>query len=92
MRSLRKIWPITLLNCDYKIAAAAIAARLGAPLGSVVDSSQTAFLFKRWIGDNVLAHFETLDYLRRAVSLVPKSSLTWPRRLTALTAPGFCVP
>ena len=36
--------PITLLNCDYKLAAAAIAARLGAPLGSVVDSSQTAFL------------------------------------------------
>ena len=55
--------PITLLNCDYKIAAAAIAARLGAPLSSVVDSSQTAFLPKRWIGDNVLVHLETLDYL-----------------------------
>ena len=56
--------PITLLNCDYKIAAAAIAARLGTPLGSVVDSSQTAFLPKRWIGDNVLAHLETIDYLQ----------------------------
>ena len=56
--------PITLLNCDYKIAAAAIAARLGAPLSSVIDSSQTAFLPKRWIGDNVLAHLETVDYLR----------------------------
>ena len=56
--------PITLLNCDYKIAAAAIAARLGAPLSSVVDSSQTAFLPKRWIGDNVLVHLETLDYLQ----------------------------
>ena len=56
--------PITLLNCDYKIAAAAIAARLGAPLSSVIDSSQTAFLPKRWIGDNVLAHLETVDYLQ----------------------------
>ena len=56
--------PITLLNCDYKVFAAAIAARLGAPLGSVVDSSQTAFLPKRWIGDNVLAHSETIDYLQ----------------------------
>ena len=56
--------PITLLNCDYKIAAAAIAARLGAPLSSVIDSSQTAFLPKRWIGDNVLVHLETIDYLQ----------------------------
>ena len=60
----RSYRPITLLNCDYKIAAAAIAARLGAPLSSVIDSSQTAFLPKRWIGDNVLAHLETVDYLQ----------------------------
>ncbi|KAK9837138.1 hypothetical protein WJX81_005836 [Elliptochloris bilobata] len=31
--------PITLLNCDYEFATAAIAARLGAPLGTVIDPS-----------------------------------------------------
>ena len=56
--------PITLLNCDYKLAAAAVAARLGAPLSTVIDTSQTAFLPKRWIGDNVLGHLEEIAYLQ----------------------------
>ena len=54
--------PITLLNTDYKLAARVIASRLGALLNHVVDSTQTGFLPQRWIGDNILAHLETIDF------------------------------
>ena len=53
--------PITLLNTDYKLAARVIASRLGPLLNPVVDSTQTGFLPQRWIGDNILAHLETID-------------------------------
>lgn len=55
--------PITLLNVDYKLIARVIAKRLAPALNSVVDSSQTAFLPERWIGDNVSAHLEEIHYL-----------------------------
>ena len=32
----------------------------------MVDSTQTAFLPGRWIGDNILAHLEEMDYLETA--------------------------
>ena len=55
--------PITLLNTDYKLAARALASRLGPLLNHVVDATQTGFLPKRWVGDNVLAHLEEISYL-----------------------------
>ena len=55
--------PITLLNTDYKLAARAIASRIGPLLNQVVDATQTGFLPKRWVGDNVLAHLEEISYL-----------------------------
>jgi hypothetical protein len=58
--------PITLLNCDYKIVASVLAFRFAAPLSTVIDSPQTAFLPGRWIGDNILAHLEEIDYLTAA--------------------------
>ena len=54
--------PITLLNTDYKLAARVIASRLGPLLNHVVDSTQTGFLLQRWIGDNILAHLENIDF------------------------------
>ena len=57
--------PITLLNTDYKLAARAVASRMGPLLSHVVDSTQTAFLPDRWIGDNVLGHLEEIAYLER---------------------------
>ena len=53
---------ITLLTTDYKLAARVIASRLGPLLKHVVDSTQTGFLPQRWIGDNILAHLETVDF------------------------------
>ena len=58
--------PITLLNTDTKLLAKALADRWGTHLCSVVDGNQTAFLPGRWIGDNILAHLEEVEYLEAA--------------------------
>ena len=55
--------PITLLNTDAKLLGKVLADRWGRHLTQVVDTTQTAFLPGRWIGDNVLAHLEELDFL-----------------------------
>jgi exonuclease III len=55
--------PITLLNTDAKLLGKVLADRWGRHLTSVVDTTQTAFLPGRWIGDNVLAHLEEMDFL-----------------------------
>ena len=57
--------PITLLNCDVKIAAKVQVLRLGAALQSVIDPTQTAFVPGRQIADNVLCHLEEVDYLQQ---------------------------
>ena len=49
-----KNWrPITLLKCDYKIAAKAIANRLKNVLPKLINSDQTCFLKGRFIGENI---------------------------------------
>ena len=55
--------PITLLNCDVKIVAKVLVQRLGPVLGSVVDSTQTAFVPGRDIADNVMLHLEEIEHL-----------------------------
>ena len=51
--SLENWRPITLLNCDYKIFAKAIANRIVKVLISVINSDQTGFLKGRFIGENI---------------------------------------
>ena len=55
--------PITLFNADVRIASKALALRFAAPLATVIDATQTAFVPGRWIGDNILLHLEEVDYL-----------------------------
>ena len=49
-----KNWrPITLLNCDYKIASKSIANRLKNTLLNIVDNDQTGYLKGRSISENI---------------------------------------
>ena len=49
-----KNWrPMSLLNCDYKIAAKAIANRLKQVLPKLIDNDQTGFVKGRSIAENI---------------------------------------
>ena len=55
---LIKNWrPLTLLNCDYKIASKAIANRIKTALPELISDDQTGFIKTRCISDNI----RTLD-------------------------------
>ena len=52
--NLLKNWrPITLLNCDYEIAAKSIANRVKKVLPKISNNDQTGFLGNRTIGENI---------------------------------------
>ena len=58
-----KNWrPISLLNCDYKIAAKSIASRIKRVLPSVINSDQTGFQKSRFIGENIRLLNSILSY------------------------------
>ena len=51
---LVKNWrPVSLLNCDYKLATKAVDNRLKLVLPKLIDSDQTGFLKGRFIGENI---------------------------------------
>ena len=51
---LTKNWrPITLLNCDYKIATKAIASCIKTLLPNLISDDQTGFIKDRFIGENI---------------------------------------
>ena len=51
---LIKNWrPITLLNCDYKIATKAIPSRIKTLLPNLISDDQTGFIKDRFIGENI---------------------------------------
>ena len=57
--------PITLLNCDIKLAAKVIATRLHMPLDLLVDLLQSAFIQGRDISSDVLYHLGLAEHLTR---------------------------
>ena len=54
--------PITLLNNDYKIFALVFANRLKEVLDSIIDESQSGFMKKRHIANNIRLVMDLLDY------------------------------
>ena len=53
LHHLRNWRPISLLNCDYKIAAKVIASRINTVLPTIINFDQTGFLKGRSIGENI---------------------------------------
>ena len=60
--SLRNWRPITLLNCDYKIVAKALANRVKIFLRKI-NSDQTGFMKGRFIGDNIRLIDGIINYI-----------------------------
>ena len=62
LQELKNWRPITLLNCDYKIASKAIASRLKAVLQNLIDNDQTGFLKGRSIAENICLVNNVISY------------------------------
>ena len=52
-RGIIKLHPISLLNCEYKIAAKAIANRFKQVFPNIISYDQTGFIKGRFIGGNI---------------------------------------
>jgi hypothetical protein len=61
LTSLRNWRPISLLCCDYKILASALARRLKAVVPTLIHADQTGFVAGRFIGTNVVRMRDTMD-------------------------------
>ena len=58
-----KNWrPITLLNCDYKIATKSIASRLRKVIPRIINHDQTGFLKNRFSGENIRLLDSIINY------------------------------
>ena len=61
--NLLKNWrPITLVNCDYKIAAKSIANSMKQILPKIINNDQTGFLKDRFIGENIRLIDSIINY------------------------------
>ena len=61
--NLIKNWrPLTLLNCDYKIASKAIANRIKTVLPELISDDQSGFIKKRCISDNIRTLDSVIQY------------------------------
>lgn len=53
---------ITLLNCDYKIAAKSIVSRIRKALSKIINSDQAGFEKNRFIGENIRIIDSIINY------------------------------
>lgn len=64
-KALIKNWrPITLLNVSYKIMAKMLAMRLEKILPRFICSTQTGFIKGRYILENLITSWETIDWAK----------------------------
>lgn len=61
-----KNWcPLTMLNCDYKIVAKALASKLQTVLPSFIAEEQTGFMSSRNIATNIRRVIEVIEYTKK---------------------------
>ena len=90
--------PITLLNVDFKIISAAVAARLQSVANNLIDNSQTAYIKGRFIGENTRVVHDIINHLveNEGTGLILSAdfeaafdSLSWEFIKIALVRYGF---
>ncbi len=59
---LKNYRPISLTNCDYKILAFVLASRLQKVMPMLVSDEQTAYIKKRFIGENIRLLEDIMQY------------------------------
>ena len=64
LNSIKNWRPLTLLNCDYKIATKAIASRIKMVLPKLVSNDQTGFIRDRFIGENIRLIDSVIKYTK----------------------------
>ena len=64
LNSIKNWRPLTLLNCDYKIATKAIASRIKMFLPKLVSDDQTGFIRDRFIGENIRLIDSVIKYTK----------------------------
>ena len=63
---LLKNWrPLSLMNCDYKIVAKAIANRIKSCLPDIIHTDQTGFMKNRFIGENIVKILNIMEYTEK---------------------------
>ena len=67
LNSIKNWRPLTLLNCDYKIATKAIASRIKMVLPKLVSNDQTGFIRDRFIGENIRLIDSVIKYTKAKI-------------------------
>ena len=62
---LKNYRPISLSNTDYKILAFVLANRLHKVIDRIISNEQTAYIKKRFIGENIRILLDTIEYFER---------------------------